>query len=163
MDSIPWPLADVPAHLGAHHINRNTYTWWRDAPRAEELFDHLWLPEEVKRKVKASTLRYIFCSETPQEFLQGQRWGPKQREFNLQWSTGSGTGCDAQSKAFACFLNIFLKHLYISLASLCFRFCLSRVRHIYVRRAQCPPALGGLGHRLCMCENRIKMVNNFVL
>lgn len=122
MDSIPWPLA---GHLGAHHVKRNTYTWWVHASREEELFYHLWLPEEAKRKVKASTLRYISCSEVSQEFLQSQRWGPKQREFNLLWSTGSGTGCDAQSKAFACFLNIFFKCLYNCLASLCFRFCLS--------------------------------------
>lgn len=53
-----------------------------DAPRAEELFYHLWLPEVVKRKVKALTLRYISCSEASPEFLQSQSWGPKQSLIN---------------------------------------------------------------------------------
>lgn len=46
-------------HHGAHRIE-GTATWWMNAPRAEEFFYNLWLPEEVKRKAKACTRKRRF-------------------------------------------------------------------------------------------------------
>lgn len=90
-----------------------------DAPRAEELFYYLWLPEEVNRKVKTSTLKIHFLLRKYRVLKNAYKNGDgvlnkENLIYNDKWvqqpqSRGRGTGRDGHSKAFVSFLTFFFK------------------------------------------------------